>query len=640
MSLTIGDLVGFIRADDSGMRRGLSNAELRMRGFQRDTEGRLRDLRGRFVTEGEAAGMGLGDAIRAAADETGDSLSGLNGVIRGVGLSIGGMSAGAVGAAGILASLPLAVIGLGAAVLAENEQVKSAFSNLGSYVKSQMQELAQPLVKPFVEAAGQLRTIFDEIAPHIGQAFAAVAPMIAPLVDGIGQFVTGLMPGFVKGLESAQPVIEALAGGLGDVGRGLGGFLEGLSSGSGGAAQALGAIFDVIGSLLPVAGELLGSFATLGGPILAGVVAAIQPMIGMVSQLADWFGQLVAKIPPEVLTGIGAGFVVIAAGVKAYHLWTTLAATATRLWATAQAVFNAVMAANPIGIVIGVLAALGVAFVVAYRKSETFRDIVQGVWEAVKSAISTSVDAIMATIGWFAGLPGKISGWFGAAKDFAIRKFTELVNWVKGLPGRASSALSGLAGALRRRASEAGSQLVSATRQKISDAVNWVKGLPGRAKSALGNIGGVLWNAGKSLVTGFIDGIVSMFSNVKSTLGDLTSKLTSWKGPEELDKRILTPAGRSVIGGFMAGIDDLTPALQAQLMKLTRDLPSMTLEGKALPGMGGLPGGLAAGDTQQRVQVDVNLHVAGPEEVTRLIRNIVATKGGGNVQQTFGRGRG
>ncbi|WP_237310394.1 phage tail protein [Streptomyces sp. AMCC400023] len=65
-ALTIGELVGFIRADDTGMRRGLAQSQLRMRGFQVDTEGRLRDLRGRFVNESQVMAMSLRDDLTGA----------------------------------------------------------------------------------------------------------------------------------------------------------------------------------------------------------------------------------------------------------------------------------------------------------------------------------------------------------------------------------------------------------------------------------------------------------------------------------------------------------------------------------------------------------------------------------------------
>src|SRR5687768_2325721 len=51
MALNVGELVALIRADDHGLRHGISEADLRLAGFQRDVNGRLRDLNGHFVNE-------------------------------------------------------------------------------------------------------------------------------------------------------------------------------------------------------------------------------------------------------------------------------------------------------------------------------------------------------------------------------------------------------------------------------------------------------------------------------------------------------------------------------------------------------------------------------------------------------------
>ena len=85
--------------------------------------------------------------------------------------------------------------------------------------------------------------------------------------------------------------------------------------------------------------------------------------------------------------------------------------------------------------------------------------------------------------------------------------------------------------------------------------MSYVSSLPSRALSALGNIGSTLWNAGKSLIQGFINGISSMIGSVKATLSSLTSSLTSWKGPADYDAVLLTPAGRLVIDGFIRGLE-------------------------------------------------------------------------------------
>ncbi|MFE9497263.1 phage tail tape measure protein [Streptomyces collinus] len=60
---------------------------------------------------------------------------------------------------------------------------------------------------------------------------------------------------------------------------------------------------------------------------------------------------------------------------------------ATKAWAFAQRLLNAAMRMNPIGLVITALLALGAIFTVLYKKNETFRNLVNTVWAAIKTAI-------------------------------------------------------------------------------------------------------------------------------------------------------------------------------------------------------------------------------------------------------------
>lgn len=68
-SLTIGDLVGYIRADGSDFERGLARSQLRMEGFQLDVDGRLRDISGQFVDEAQVMGRALATGFTDAERE-------------------------------------------------------------------------------------------------------------------------------------------------------------------------------------------------------------------------------------------------------------------------------------------------------------------------------------------------------------------------------------------------------------------------------------------------------------------------------------------------------------------------------------------------------------------------------------------
>lgn len=98
---------------------------------------------------------------------------------------------------------------------------------------------------------------------------------------------------------------------------------------------------------------------------------------------------------------------------------------ATKVMTVAQRALNLAMRANPIGIVITVLAALVAGIVVAYNKSATFRRIVQASFAAVKLAFQTVVKAGAAVVNWFKDLPGKVGGFVKGVSGVITRPFTD-----------------------------------------------------------------------------------------------------------------------------------------------------------------------------------------------------------------------
>lgn len=93
----------------------------------------------------------------------------------------------------------------------------------------------------------------------------------------------------------------------------------------------------------------------------------------------------------------------------------TLATTAaTKAAAAGQWLLNAAMTANPIGLVIAALALLVVGFVLAYKKSETFRTIVNGALAGVQLAFRAVVTAAAAVYTWVRTNAPKIGGFFSS----------------------------------------------------------------------------------------------------------------------------------------------------------------------------------------------------------------------------------
>jgi gas vesicle protein len=80
---------------------------------------------------------------------------------------------------------------------------------------------------------------------------------------------------------------------------------------------------------------------------------------------------------------------------------------ATTAASAAQGVFNAVMAANPIALVVIAVVALVAAVVLAYKKSEEFREVVDAVMGAASKAVGWVIDKVENLIDWVGKVPEK-----------------------------------------------------------------------------------------------------------------------------------------------------------------------------------------------------------------------------------------
>ena len=112
------------------------------------------------------------------------------------------------------------------------------------------------------------------------------------------------------------------------------------------------------------------------------------------------------------VAGIGAAFLawkvvgVIQGIIKAFKSWKL----ATEGMTLAQKALNLVMKANPIGIVISLIAGLVAAFVVLWNKSDAFRKFWQDLWENVKNIVKKA---------WSALTDGAKNAWNGIKSVFS-----------------------------------------------------------------------------------------------------------------------------------------------------------------------------------------------------------------------------
>ena len=194
-------------------------------------------------------------------------------------------------------------------------------------------------------------------------------------------------------------------------------------------------------------GELTsGLFAALGDLVvkLNEVVVSFLDSDEKMAQLKETIGiatAVVAAAGTAFLTY--KGYVAAATAIEVIHTAATTAMTAAHKaaeagatgLAVAQAGLNAVLKANPIGLVVAALAALAAGLVTAYKTSETFRNAVNSAFSAVKniaqSAIGTVVDWIndlVAKIEGAAAALANLKNGIGAAADAYNSAYNNAIN--------------------------------------------------------------------------------------------------------------------------------------------------------------------------------------------------------------------
>lgn len=134
-----------------------------------------------------------------------------------------------------------------------------------------------------------------------------------------------------------------------------------------------------------------------------------------------------------------------------------LIVAAIKTWVVVQKILNIVLMANPIGLVIIAISALIGIIVVAYRRSETFRRIVGGLWEVFKGVGRFIKDTLVPQ---FKDFDFSIKGLGKTIMDSLINRFEILLKGIKGV-GRAFALL--FEGKFKRAAQVGGKALFNLT---------------------------------------------------------------------------------------------------------------------------------------------------------------------------------
>ena len=445
--------------------------------------------------------------------------------------------------AGVLATLPLALAGVGLAGAAMHKEVQSAFSDLGKRAKELLKDIGEPLVGPLVAGAKSLGRAFESVAPYLKEISRAAAPLVSGFFAKVEQFAARVGPKLPGMFRNALPVVAGFVALITQVGAALGGLFSGdLLDG-----QALGAAFETAGAVIAgfidrirQIGEILAPFieqiANGLQPVLDAIAAAFDVLLAKLEPISAWF-----KEHPSIIESLATAIGIVVAALYAFSV--------------VMAIVNAVMLLSPVTwIILGIVALI--AIIVLCIKH----------WDKIKAAMSRLWTWIQGVFikGWD-WLKTKVIGAVQAlargnqlAMETVRRKLGDLVSWFTGLPGRILGAIGRFNTLLVTKGRELIAGASSGIVARWESLREWLGALKERIKSRIGNTGRTLYSAGRDLLAGMIDGVQAMASRLVSAvtgpIGDAVGKAKSLLGISS-PSRVFRDIGKFSMQGYADGVD-------------------------------------------------------------------------------------
>lgn len=424
------------------------------------------------------------------------------------------------------------------------KEIFGLFNVDGASAAGILGELAAKLAAFLQSAEGQavleaLGMALQSVAGASGQVFLALlqalTPVIIALAPGIAQLATQIAAVLVPALAAVSPLLTAVAGFL---------------------SENMSWVGPLAGGILALA----AAYKTYQAAATA--VTAVQKLLSasIIANSAAWLGNTARMVAAKVAA---AAMAVVSGVVRA----------ATIAWTAVQWLLNAALTANPIGIVIVVIAALIAAIVLLWKRSETFRTIVLAVWGAIKAAVSavgkwftgtlapslmrawSQLKTALAAVGNFFkstwnNIKAVVSTVLGAVVAFIRRNIATIIAIVQGIRNVIN---------IVRNAFQSARDAVAS---RIASLLSLVRSIPGKVSSALGNLGGLLASKGRSLVQGFINGIAGMIGRVREKARQIVSAVTDFLPGSPAKEGPLSGRGyallraRRMMKDFGKGIDD------------------------------------------------------------------------------------
>lgn len=442
------------------------------------------------------------------------------------------------------------------------EQAKGMVDVANGYVQTLSDAFRTGGTTGLVNALGSvIANLVAEVAQFLPQMIPIAFQLIQALVDGIVENRNFILNGlseivltFVSGIATYLPSI--------------------VESGIVLLTSFISGIGEAIPEIVPVVIELIEKIAQAiidnipliedaAAQILVGIGTAlgdISPILQPVSDLFLFLADNMDKVTP-VVVALTAAFAAYKAEMAISSIITSVvgminnlrtayvtAASAEEGLTVAQWLLNAAMSANPIGIIIAVIAALVAAFIYLWNTSDGFRQFWIDLWNTISSALSTAWEAVSSfftetipeafnslveTISsiWSSIVEFFTTGWNNIVAFFteSIPTFvTSVVTWLQELPNNIAYIIGYIIGSVIQFGIDIVNWIATNVPMFVNTIVTFISELPGKVWNWLVTTFTNVVTWGADMIAKAIEVGTNFVQNIITFISELPGKIWDW----------------------------------------------------------------------------------------------------------------
>lgn len=364
-----------------------------------------------------------------------------------------------------------------------------------------------------VTGSDEAQHAFQSLFDTLNLLTKTALPLVESAFKGIGQIVIAIAPG-------VQTLITSLGAALLPV-------LDALGPVLAAAAGAVGSLVIALSPLLVAAGQLVAALLPALTPLFDGLTKVFMAAAPVVAQIATQLVSFLVPILmqlPGVLTPIISSFASLAEQLfpQALNLLTELGPSFSTIQ---KALLDLAQALAPVLVQIADLSL------------KILEDLSPVIPPLIK--LIADVARLLAT-------------------EFAGQIETVVV-----------PALQGLSQLLAGDSSAAFTSFETVAKGVIEGVIREFVLLPVRIIQAIGDLSQSLFRIGEDIIRSLIHGITSQIDSLGDVLGNVTQFIKDHKGPIEVDRKLLVPAGQAIMGGLIQGLRSQRGDLGNELAGIT-----------------------------------------------------------------------